>query len=436
MDKSLIRKVKEILGSYKQNDSRIWYIGTNFYNSWRILCNTLKDNSSILKPILNLDETNKIVISDLILVEKIDKKTKERIGLLERYKMLLKGINITPITLKNKVASQGAIRQYLQVGAALGFVNKGHNFKPDANTSFDILPKLWNCLDEQNVDNFLDKNLYSLLIRSCRSCLYWERNIGYSLFLCLLASSDEKEVFNENVTHEITPRTSKSRKPFKWNDSNALNKIIELRDFEGTYTEACDRILKIDKRIIYQIIDEMYELIQQSTSLSVVKEQLELLKEQHELKQYTQKIEQMRGNLSKVIKEQRVNGQLRYTEFDNYKELHVGDLRACHIYQVKTIKQDITKAYLNGAGKIELDNIMNQTIDPANGLLMPSSAHDLYDDMVFGFKPWNGEMWIRDEQEARERVYNAFNITKDSPIIKIKEAVLSDKMKEYLQKRV
>jgi hypothetical protein len=60
----------------------------------------------------------------------------------ERYKMIIGDKNVTPITTSKEYASASAIRQYLQEGSALGFLNYSDGDKVDDGSEFSINPKL------------------------------------------------------------------------------------------------------------------------------------------------------------------------------------------------------------------------------------------------------------------------------------------------------
>jgi hypothetical protein len=129
----------------------------------------------------------------------------ENTSVEKRYYMELNGNNITPINRLNKIASQSAIRQYLQVGSALNYIyySEGDKIVNDFYLNFNIYK-----YKEKNFS--LAEHIIETMCISIASNVGFVRNLGYSILICLL--NKVQKLPNDIV---IKRRTNSKNKVFK-----------------------------------------------------------------------------------------------------------------------------------------------------------------------------------------------------------------------------
>ncbi len=113
---------------------------------------------------------------------------------------------------------------------------------------------------------------------------------------------------------------------------------------------------------------------------------------------------------------------------------------ACHIYDVEYIIKDLKKLisanvvnpddFNNEALKDKIDVLINDASDFNNGLLMNKNCHQLFDKRLVWFSRDGKLNYVNEEKENVEKSFGT-----DYENIFIAKNVLTEKMKEYLDKR-
>ncbi|MDR2636291.1 MAG: HNH endonuclease [Mycoplasmataceae bacterium] len=379
-------KIIEILNKFHQVDARLWEVGTDFYKSWTKLIENIKA--------ANIDDgTNFVKV----------KMYEENTSVEKRYYMELNGNNITPINRLNKIASQSAIRQYLQVGSALNYIyySEGDKIVNDFYLNFNIYK-----YKEKNFS--LAEHIIETMCISIASNVGFVRNLGYSILICLL--NKVQKLPNDIV---IKRRTNSKNKVFKidvplqfktneWYAKEYIDHVCgeDTKNFgngKSTYITCVDEILKLYK--LDDIIENIYQWSQGATA--------------PETELYSKERTYFRTN---ILSSRGIDYDKIYSDLENSpaNEIHVSLLEACHIYEVREIKR-----------KKDNKEIVS---DPNNGILLNAACHKLFDSRIVSF---DAEGILRYRKESEGDVKKLFGNLK----VNIKQKILNEKMKEYLTKR-
>lgn len=446
---NLKEKVLNICKMYSTRyGAKLWLLGTNVYRSISLFIQNLKSHFNSNE----LDFLKELSIVD-IGFRRVKYNSSQQ--LQKRYCLFVNDKNVTPINNRQKYASFGAIRQYLNELVAINFINRSENTKLHGNEKFDILPDLKYCIQS---NESIDKNIIRKFINLIKEkgfnkySLRFEKNLGYSLFLSLLYLYDEtRPIINEISAEYLKPITIRSS---IYNINNHLKKIKHLLYFENQYFELCSKIKKnIGEFSNFKqiILDEMIGINIDNNK----KNNIELSNKKtstfnyYQLKEFIEigksKIENCRSLLKENICQNRgyVNNNDLYTDFDNFSGRTICNYHPCHIFEVKNIKEEYTSEiiglYNNKINKsIDYEKVdvkyQGFAKDASNGLLMPRDAHNWFDRYKFGFDFTNGQIWIKKDYD--DVVAEAWNLTIDQiHTLKIKDAILNDDMKEFLKKR-
>jgi hypothetical protein len=260
----------------------------------------------------------------------------------KRYKIELGGINITPITTKKEYAAESTIRQYLQEGSALGFIAYSEGDKITDGAKFSINPKIWSLKDNPNL---LNEMLLYTLIKSTSSNIYFEINLGFSLFLSIIDEKDAN-IFNNFDSYKINPTTtSKVIRDFLplYLDKDETKQFIKKIKGENTekfgsgkrsYIRGVNELLNTYSFDF--IIDSMCNYIDKIDTFSSYNTPQDKIKADT-LQMIDREIQSKRGNLKKSIMDKRnIKSDEDYTDLQSSDQNHTNIrlLEACHIYDV------------------------------------------------------------------------------------------------------
>lgn len=424
----LIDMINDIINKFNFNNAKIWNIGTNFYKSWIKIGEAIKNIS------FNENDNFYVIQSNI----------------KNRYSLTLNEFNISPTVKKNKLASCGAIRQYLQVGSAFGFVEyvDGTKFE-NKDTKLLVLPKLFNLKRNPkeailNQALFLLKNSYDHEIKYCK-------NLGFSLFISLIIKHDIS-LLNELENHKFfsIQKIKKLNTEFvNLHDKNGIKWLRrvygDLPKSEGFGT-SCHNYEDIAKFILdeYDFID-IIESIHKNINDSESNYQLIQKKLPNELKKtmlslenkFNDIIQKNRSKLRNNIISNRFNKNNNTTFSDitnsSLNNGHLEFMDACHIYEIQQIKNDmLNEIHLNESKNWNevLNKYINHAYNCNNGIMLSKCCHILFDKQIVWF---DTSGYLRYRKECKEIVKKYFGDQLDN--IQIKQDTFNEIMKHYLEKR-
>lgn len=426
----LIDKINTIISKFNFNNAKLWNIGTNFYNSWIAIGEALQ----------NISFTE----NDYFFMQQTDVKN--------RYSLTLNGSNVSPTRNKNKLSSASAIRQYLQVGSAFGFVEYvDGTIIENKDTKLPILPKLFNLKKnpKQAILNqaiFLLQNAYDHEIKYCK-------DLGFSLFISLIVRYDQS-IFKELENHKFF-----SKQKIKVINSNFVNLHDEngikwirrvygdLPSEEG-FGEPCFSYVSISEFILNEynfedIINSICaKMNRDETTFELVEKRLpeKVKRDVFQIEdKFNDIIQKNRGKLRRNIIANRfdLDKSETYSDISN-SPLNNGNLEfmdACHIYEIQQIKSDmLNEIKLKNHNHNEWSNILNKYTEHAynsnNGIMLSKCSHILFDKQIVWF---NTVGQLRYREECKEIVQKYFGDRLEE--VRIKQNTLNETMKHYLEKR-
>lgn len=428
-----IKKVQKIFDFYKKSKARLWILDTDIYNMWDRFAQNLK-------PILTSNNSNRLP-NEISISDFKDKNNKKR------YILLVNNKNITPTSRKkeNKSVAESTMKQYLEVGSALSYINYSGNGKIN-NTSYSLNPNIWGlCIDTPNE---LNNAFLRSLANSLTSKDPYVINIGYSLFVDLIYKANKK-IFYDIKDHSISTRkpgndnvssysnyeifTSAAMEVIRHLDGEKEGPNKEIKGSSSTYKNASNHLL--NEYDLYKIIDYMYETISSDKDFSEIEIESTNFDNQFSkyIKQGEKKIEKARSHLRKNIIKARVKNEKEpYSDLENSKpnEDLVSRLVVCHIYDVKEIKKAFSSKCTKSNDDIPLDYYVDQASDYNNGIFLNPSAHILFDNQTIWFDN-KGKLCYK--ESLKRTVENAFGDDLDN--VRIKPTVLSEKMIDYFNKK-
>lgn len=446
-DKVDINKIQKILEVYKENDAKAWEIGTDFYGSWTRLINNI----------------NKIP-SDLIKNSKLDKlEIKEVDSNVDqpRFKMYIGDYDITPKkhTKNYQSVAKSTIRQFLQEGSALSFLAFSDNDLVNDKSTFNLNPSIWGLVG----DSKQSLNFYLILSlkNSIGSGVKYITNFGYSLFLSLIDSYNEKNninIFNQISNHIVSPKQNKKvRSKFHNCDINTKEAQEFIKHVKGiatnnlgtgkrTYVVACEELLSEYKfedivNYIYDVVIHIDDLNYSSDFLIIpesIQDQQSNNKEFMKLCQdIIQEIRNARNKLKDNILLNRIgldNRNQTWTDLDNSSpnKISFNLMEACHIYDINKIIREFRNyaKNINDLNTIDKEKFIIEASDFNNGILLNPFAHRLFDRGVVWFNE-DGQLCYRNE--SKDAVEAAFGHELDK--VKINNDILTEQMKEYILKK-
>lgn len=456
-----INRILEIFLDDKNgsNPAKSWEVGTNFYNSLKIFIKKIKENNLIKKE--NFISIRKVYLCDNSNLGK------------DRFQMLLndiKSANITQTTKKNESAAKSTIRQYLQILIALRILPEQETIKIEDGTIIE-LTELVHDFIKYDENEILEKFI-KMISEAMFSHLAFVKNLGFSLFLCLIDEYGKQnntnyfeyindfEFVNEKNNHKL-----REFRPFRTRKETTIEYIKHLKgektarfgSGKQTYTKLCKEIAEnydfedVVSSIHQGLVSNSDENDEANKNIFfILDKKIKDNKAIHEkTNSFINVIKIERAKLRKNIINNRVNATLDRSSskkqyFDiansltNYTDVSYMD--ACHIYDVEYIIKDLKK--LISANVINPDDFNNKTLkdkigvlindasDFNNGLLMNKNCHQLFDKRLVWFSSDGKLNYINEEKENVEKSFGT-----DYDNIFIAKNVLTEKMKEYLDKR-
>jgi hypothetical protein len=179
------------------------------------------------------------------------------------------------------------------------------------------------------------------LIKSVSSNIYFEKNLGYSLFLSLLDEYNDS-IFDKFSNHILVPRTKKT---FTQNFLNKKETKEFIKHIKGEKTKTYGNgkrtyLRAIEKLKVYgleKIFDAIYNYIIEPSKLEFIDYIDDNNQKLHnQLLIVYQQLMKKRLNLRKEILKQRVGDLEIYSDlnFSPPNNTQISLLKACHIYDV------------------------------------------------------------------------------------------------------
>lgn len=450
MENLLLEKIKFILDKYTSLHAKAWEIGTDFFMTWKrigVLLENVQFNDSFTK----------------IRIKEIGHNSSDN----EIFQLIFGTKNITPRVSKltkseEQFAAEGTIRQYLQEGSALSYIAYSENDKIQNNSEFSVSPQIWKLRNQNNFKSELVSASLTMLKNSVSSNVYWIKNIGYSLFLSLVAEYDWeifkhfKEHFVEriNTTKHCNKPTSlssdftialifkiKGTTKKQMDSKKHLSKEIEeeFKKFgnqvgKKSYETACSSILEYYS--FEEIIDEIYfsgsENVEELKTNKFTKETNLLIEKEFNY------INSLRSQFrERVFKDRKINDlNKKYCDLSNAEKCNIRamDLDACHIYDVEKIKKRIQNLIITNNYQQRQDwfvHIEQLTSDPNNCLLMSPLCHKMFDRSEIWFDT-QGKLCYRKETEQYVKDY----FSNFPELVCIKKEIFNEQMKQHLINKI
>lgn len=457
-----INRILEIFLDDKNGSkpAKSWEVGTNFYNSLKIFIKKIKENNLIKKE--NFISIRKVYLCD-----------DNNLG-KDRFQMLLndtKSANITQTTKKNESAAKSTIRQYLQVLAALGIIPEQEAIKKIEDGTTIELTELVHDFIKYDENEILEKFI-KMISEAIFSHIAFVKNLGFSLFLCLIDEYGKQNNTNyfeyinnfEFVNKQNNPKLREFR-PFRTRNETTIEYIKHLKgektaifgSGKQTYTKLCKEIAEnydfedVVSSIHQGLVSNSDENDEANKNIFfILDKKIKHNKAIHEkTNSFINVIRIERAKLRKNIINNRVNATLdsnssKKLYFDisnsitNYTDVSYMD--ACHIYDVEYIIKDLKKLisanvanpddFNNETLKDKIGVLINDASDFNNGLLMNKNCHQLFDKRLVWFSRDGKLNYVNEEKENVEKSFGT-----DYDNIFIAKNVLTEKMKEYLDKR-
>lgn len=457
-----INRILEIFLDDKNGSkpAKSWEVGTNFYNSLKIFIKKIKENNLIKKE--NFISIRKVYLCD-----------DNNLG-KDCFQMLLndtKSANITQTTKKNESAAKSTIRQYLQVLAALGIIPEQEAIKKIEDGTTIELTELVHDFIKYDENEILEKFI-KMISEAIFSHIAFVKNLGFSLFLCLIDEYGKQNNTNyfeyinnfEFVNKQNNPKLREFR-PFRTRNETTIEYIKHLKgektaifgSGKNTYTMLCKEIAEnydfedVVSSIHQGLVSNSDENDEANKNIFfILDKKIKDNKAIHEkTNSFINVIKIERAKLRKNIINNRVNATLdsnssKKLYFDisnsitNYTDVSYMD--ACHIYDVEYIIKDLKKLisanvanpddFNNETLKDKIGVLINDASDFNNGLLMNKNCHQLFDKRLVWFSRDGKLNYVNEEKENVEKSFGT-----DYDNIFIAKNVLTEKMKEYLDKR-
>lgn len=460
----IYKKINRILEKFLDDKNgskpaKSWEVGTNFYNSLKIFIKKIKENNLIKK-------------ENFILIKKVYLCDDSNIG-KDCFQMLLndiKSANITQTTKKNESAAKSTIRQYLQVLAALGIIPEQEAIKIEDGTTIE-LTELVHDFIKYDENEILEKFI-KMISEAMFSHITFVKNLGFSLFLCLIDEYGKQNdtnyfeyindfefinIKNNHRLREFRPFRTRNEKTIEYIKHLKGEKTATFDSGKHTYTMLCKEI--VENYNFEDVVSSIYQTLNSDSGeydeankniFFILDKNITDKKVIHEkTNSFINVIKTERAKLRKNIINNRVNAILDISSpkqlyFDitnsitNYTDVSYMD--ACHIYDVEYIIKDLKKLitanvanpddFNNETLKDKIEVLINDASDFNNGLLMNKNCHQLFDKRLVWFSSDGKLNYIDEEKENVEKSFGA-----DYENIFIAKNVLTEKMKEYLDKR-
>lgn len=460
----IYKKINSILEKFLDNKNgskpaKCWEVGTNFYKSLKIFIAKIKGNNLIKKE--NFISIKKIYLCDDSNLGK------------DRFQILLndiKSANITQTTKKNKSAAKSTIRQYLQILIALGMLPKQERIHIEDGITIE-LTELVHDFIKYDENEILEKFI-KMISEAMFSHIEFVKNLGFSLFLCLVDEYGEQNntnyfeyindfeflnIRNESKLREFRPFRTRNEKTIEYIKHLKGEKTMIFGSGKHTYFMLCKEI--VENYDFEDVVSSIYQTLVDDSGKNdeldknnffIIDKKIKDNKEIYEkTNSFIDEIKIERAKLRKNIIDNRVNAMLdkgstkkQYSDIcnslTNYCEISYMD--ACHIYNVEYIIKDLKKListnvvnpkdFNNEKLKDKIDILINDASDFNNGLLMNKNCHQLFDKGLVWFSSDGKLNYVNEEKENVKKSFGD-----DYENIFIAKNVLTEKMKEYLDRR-
>jgi hypothetical protein len=287
----------------------------------------------------------------------------------------------------NTEVAESTIRQYLQEGSALRYFSYSNG--DNVVGRFSINPRFFE-LASNNRENVLANRLFIFLVYSTKNPIYFNKNLFYSLFLCLLYRTN-LNLFVQLEEHVVRPRTvcctTRGVLPSALNSQDVQDYIQHIFGYnnqrfgngKNTYIEAADKLLSrySFERIVNcmndYIVNPTYDLIDEIETTQI------RLQQNHAIlfEQAMAELRRRRGQFkTRVISNRGITDETIWSDLENSYSRRTNLLDACHIYDVANIKRDISDRITNRLG---IKDLLEKVWDPSNCILMDTTAHRMFD---------------------------------------------------------
>ncbi|MGL5520007.1 MAG: hypothetical protein ACRDBR_01090, partial [Metamycoplasmataceae bacterium] len=233
------------------------------------------------------------------------------------YKLFINDIDITPTSKKSKEVSASAMRQYLQVFSAFGWIVERVDLKKIIdNKNIKVSASINKIL----LDDFDIKiNYLELISKGSYSWVYYTRNLAYSF---LVAYCYKNNIIPGNIIFEKI-KNKDGIKAFSSSDFAITSKYILGQNLEKknegnlmqTYAKSIDVLEKssFEENIIY-----IYQSIKSFFEDDKERQEVRKKVERWNLQSNCSK---KRGNLRKKIIEQRVKDQTSHSDIEDINQI-------------------------------------------------------------------------------------------------------------------
>lgn len=418
-------KVKNLLQAYIDNECKVWHIGTDFYETWKRF---------------HLDLKSKFKGIDFVWtkfqVERVLHSAGDNFYIFKINDLLIK-----PYVGQKAGWSQAGMRQFLQVGEALGFFALDHGklgrIRVGEFFSGDLTIEFANVLSDNFIADF-GNTLLKATQRALFSGVKHIRNLGYSIFLCLLRENQISFRENRIRIQKIANRTKNGETRTKYLDFGS--------DEYESYIEQCYKEKKTYVGAIKAIMSK-YSFLDILSSLELALEgedtHFVLSSDTYDdvrnvIEEYFLRVDNKRTELRKEIIAKRLKEDNEYcNDLENTfpEKWYVKDCEAAHIFDIWRIKKEIEQVVREKGENWQLraEKLVDDSFNPNNGILLLSQWHHYFDKNLFTFNS-NGEMIILLSSAESDRM-NPIDPMNNLSKVKIKKSVLNEEMKLFLKGR-
>ena len=350
------------------------------------------------------------------------------------YRLLWNEYNITPITKKNNdSAAKGTLNQYLRVLNYFDLIIL-NSMEDDVNSIIKNEGKIYFSINifefiySKSVDKWLSlERIIDFIVQGINKTIDGYKDIAFSLFLCIMYSINKDLVF-ELIDEEKVFYKKENKQSFAFEIKN---------NYDSTYKRLVKFIIDKVKDFLktnsnYEVLDCLINLIYSRLKNEEIKftfdslitdneEKLKLLEQDNLIQNYRSKL---RENILKTRKPTDDKYYSDITPIDKnvifYHDAYEQQ-EAAHILDVWRIKDNFE---IN-------DESLNYLSDPNNGILIDHIYHDALDNGWISFNT-KGEMIPKDKWNE---YYGDEIMSKKYPLMKIKDEVFNENMKQYLINR-
>lgn len=417
--------IRRLLQAYSENDCKVWHIGTDFYETWKRF---------------HLDLRNKFGNRDFVW-------TKFRINCVSHlkednyYTFEINGKQIKPYVGNKPGWSLAGIRQFLQVGEALGVFALDHEKLGKIRTGHflegDLTIEFMNVLNDNFIKDF-GATLLKVMQRALFSGVRHIRNLGYTIFLCLL--QENKIVFTDSDLRieKIANRSKNGKtrnKYLEFGSSEYLWYIGQCYSEKKTYVGAIKSVKQ--KYQFTDIIESLSRALSNSDTYFILSNET-YDRSRRVIEEYFLRVDNKRMLLRKQIINQRLANKEEYcNDLENTfpEKWYTKDCEAAHIFDIWRIKKEIEETVNEAKQGWEekVEKLIEDSYNPNNGILLLSQWHHYFDKNLFTFNS-DGELIVLLESSEGDRmtpIDPMHNLSK----VRIKRNILNEEMRKFLKGR-